>query len=105
MILISTTYEIVTPESAEHGEAEENGMERENEPVTFRELVDLMREHPQASCSGPVSSEFTWFSSYPEQDCRTGEERSTSLHYSRENPARNAKYWSKAARFAGVRQF
>ena len=46
MILISRTYNITTEESAEHGEHAEDGFIVEDEPVTFRELVSLMREHP-----------------------------------------------------------
>lgn len=105
MILISQTYEVVTPESAEDGEAADQGFEFQNQEFSFRELVELLREHPQASSSGPVS-EHVWFSSYPDHGSREyfeeGEERSTAVHFSRENPPRMLKYWSKAARFASA---
>jgi len=43
MILISRTFDVVTPESAEDGESAESGFITESEFVTFRELVSLMR--------------------------------------------------------------
>lgn len=98
-ILISRTFEIVTYQSAQHGDAEERGFLAENEEVTFRELVDLMRGHPEASSSGPVTSR-GWFSSYPQQNMQTGAEETTAIHFSRDNSPRLAKYWSKAAAFA-----
>lgn len=101
MILINKSFEIITPESAEHGEAEESGMLETDTEMTFRELVDAMREHPQCSSSG-APTERDWFTSYPDQDYRTGAEETTSIHFSRNNPARMAKYWSKAARFAAA---
>ena len=101
MIAISKTFEIVTPESAEHGDAESRGFEFKDEPTSFRELVDLMKEHPQGSsspCSGDVHA---WFTSYGETCYKTGEERTTSIHFSRINKPRHAKYWRKAAIEAG----
>lgn len=103
-ILVSQTFEIITPESAEQGDAEERGYKYEDREFTFRELVDLMEEHPQCSSGG---GNFTpgpndWFSSYGDTDFRTGAVESTSVHFSRNNPPRLAKYWAKAARFAGL---
>lgn len=103
MILISQTYETVTRESAGHGDAEDRGYEFENVPHSFRELVSLMQEHPQCSSGGSnyTPTENDWFSSYPwTDDYSTGAEKSTSIHYSRENPPRMAKYWRKAAAMA-----
>ena len=106
MILISQTFEIVTQESAEHGDAEERGFNFQDTPHTFRELVELMESHPECSSGGRdyVPGPFDWFSSYPDTDYRTGAEESTAIHYSRENPPRMAKYWSKAARVAATRR-
>lgn len=98
-ILINRSWETITPESAELGCNEDCGLDAENEEMTFRELVDAMREHPECSSSGPVGI-YDWFISYGDTDYRTGEERVTAIHYSRGNPARNAKYWTKAAAVA-----
>lgn len=97
MIIVSKTYEIVTPESAEYGEAEERGFEWENVPYSFRELVEEMEKYPYPSCSHGVPS---WVSSYPETDYTTGAETVYSLHPARD--ARSLRYWEKACRAAGL---
>lgn len=102
MILISRTFDIVTPESAENGESADSNLLAESESVTFRELVSLMREHPVASCYPTRGETYEWLSTYPSQDYRDCSETTESLHYSRENPPRMAKYWRKAMRAAGL---
>lgn len=101
MIAISKTFEIVTPESAKHGDAESRGFEFHDEPTSFRELVDMMKEHPVSSSHPSDGDIYTWFSSYGDTCYLTGEERNTSIHYSRSNKPRHAKYWRKAAEMAG----
>lgn len=102
MILISRTFEIVTPESAESGDVSESGFLVESESVTFRELVSLMESHPNPSCYPARGETYEWLSSYPSQDYRDCSETTESLHFSRENPPRMAKYWRKAMRAAGI---
>lgn len=102
VILISRTFEIITPESAEDGESAESGFLVESEPVTFRELVSLMESHPNPSCYPPSGDSSEWLSSYPSQDFRDCSETTESLHFSRENPPRRAKYWRKAMLAAGI---
>lgn len=104
MILIDKVYEIVTEESAQEGEIEESGFSVQNEPVSFRELVDMLKgEFIHASQSPVTHSTSAWFTSESEQDYTTGEYRSESIHFSRENPTRKAKYWIKALQCAGFR--
>lgn len=104
MILIHRHYSEVTPESAAEGDTSDTGTLARNEPVTFRELVDLMREHPQASSDPHQASPDVWFSSGWSTTCyRTGTERQCSLHYSRDNPERHARYWRLASIAAGHR--
>jgi hypothetical protein len=103
MILISRTFEVVTPESAEEGEAAESGFLSEGEAVTFRELVSLMRDHPLPSCYPPRGEAFEWLSSHSETDYRDASERTESLHYDKSNPPSRDKYWRKAMRAAGIR--
>ena len=103
MLLIDRTFETIDEDSAEAGEAKENGFRAVNEPVTFRELVDLIKAHPHASQSPANPSPWVWFTTEAEQDYRTGEWTSESIHYSRDNPDRCAKYWAWAMRAAGVR--
>lgn len=102
MIIISRTFEIVTPESAEDGESADSGFLAESESVTFRELVSLMESHPVPSNSHPEGSQWEWLSSYPETNYRDCSETTESLHFSRENPPRRLKYWRKAMRAAGI---
>lgn len=102
MIIISRTFEVVTPESAEDGEAAESGFLAESESVTFKELVSLMESHPNPSCHPPSGEACEWLSSHPETDYRDASETTESLHFSRENPPRRLKYWRKAMRAAGI---
>ena len=69
---------------------------------TFGELVRLMREYNQPSCSPPSGAVYEWLNAEPETDYRTGEHIERSMHYSRDNPPRMEKYWRKAMIFAGV---
>lgn len=97
MIYVSRTYEVITPDSAEQGEAAEQGYEFEDVPHTFRELVDLMQTHREPSewpCTNP--SAWVWFTSDEDTDFRTGEARRTSIHFSKKNDPRALKYWAKA---------
>ena len=102
MIIISRTFEVVTPESAEEGESAESGFLSESESVTFKELVSLMESHPNPSCYPPSGDSSEWLSSYPSQDFRDCSETTESLHYCRDNPPRRLKYWRKAMIAAGI---
>jgi hypothetical protein len=103
LILISRTFEVVTPESAEYGESDDAGFICQSEPVTFRELVDLMREHPVPSSYPCDGSRWDWLSSYSETNYRDASERTESLHYDKSNPRSKDKYWRKAMVIAGIR--
>lgn len=101
MILISKTYEIVTHESAQDGESAENGFEFENVEYSFRELVEEMRNYSEPSQMPNDGNTHVWLTSEAEQDYQTGDYTSYSLHYSRENKPRHAKYWKWAMHAAG----
>jgi len=98
-ILIHRTYEIVSYESAESGEAEEAGFLSENEEVNLRELIDLMDEHPHASSSHPGPRD--WFTSEADEDYRTGDVRYTSIHLANPDDPRQARYWRIAIEYMG----
>lgn len=99
MIILSQTYEIVTPESAEYGEAADRGFDWEDCPHTFRETVELIRDggfiYPSASYGAPG-----WLSTEPEHDYWTGETEQKSLHPGED--ARSQRYWEKACKAAGI---
>lgn len=102
-ILISRTYAEVTPESAENSDFSETGFISEKEEVSFSQLVDLMREHCQPSCSPNDGSPQTWYSSgFYTSDYSTGTEREESIHFHRDNTPNAAKYWKLAAKLAGL---
>ncbi len=73
-----------------------------DDEVSFRELVDLMREHSMPSCSPAHGDTFEWLSAESYQDPYSGEWTEHSLHYSRDNSPRMAKYWRAAMRAAGI---
>ena len=104
MILVTKTFSVVTPESAEDGESAEIGIDFENEQFTFRELVATMKVHYQPSCC-PVTGNSpanVWFSSAADVDYVDGSETVTSIHFSMNNKPRSEKYWLKAAKAAGI---
>jgi hypothetical protein len=74
----------------------------DDQEVTFRELVSLLRDYRNPSCSRATGSTNDWLSAEPEQDYRTGEWTERSLHYQRNNHGRSAKYWRKAMIYAGL---
>jgi hypothetical protein len=78
--MFTVTYEIVTPDSAEHGEAEEMGYvspgqwhDEEPQPMTLREAIQL--------CS-PTHDCGRWWAETGEDRCdyRTGAVETRSIH-------------------------
>lgn len=101
-ILISRTYSEITPESAENSDFSDNGFIDECEQVTFRELVDLMRTHYEASCSpDKFDNLHTWYSTgFYTSDYSTATEREECIHFHKDNTVNAAKYWFLAAKIA-----
>jgi hypothetical protein len=92
------TFEIITPESAEHGEAAKTGFNIANGAARFRDLVSML-EGAEPSCS-PLPSEphaSIWFTHYGEADFRTGDAENTSIHAADQ---RAARYMLLAWRYA-----
>ncbi len=104
-ILVDITFEIVTDESAADGECAESGFHSENEPMTFREIVEWMRGG-EPSCHPARGETWEWVSQ-DQGETRAyfedGERETRSIHFSRKNEPRKAKYWAKAMRAAGLR--
>lgn len=84
--LFGITYETVTPESAEHGEADSSGVYMDN--MLFAEAMSYLRNLGAIGCyceadSYPVSTSCPprWFTFYEvDQDYTTGAVTSYSLH-------------------------
>ena len=98
-VYVTRCYSIITPESAEDGDGAESGVISENEPVRFRDLVDIMRREFCEPSDRPARPS-SWLSSGYSTDYATGEEREETLHPVRGK--RNLRYWAKAMRAAGV---
>ena len=83
--MFSVTYEIVTPESAENGDAEERGFIVQD--ATLREALDAVGNTRTSACGGveaiePNSSHghFDWITIYNGMEHETGAQESRSLH-------------------------
>lgn len=81
---ISVTYEIVTEESAEHGDAAERGFDLEREEMDLDELERLIKDRGFSEPSSSRLDDRMWFStSTPLQDrayFEDGESKFYSLH-------------------------
>ena len=101
MIVISQTFEIVTPESAEIGEVAESGFDFEDREFEFRELVEYIQDNgfynPSESHGVP-----RWLSSDPGTGTNwsTGEDETKSIHPAKDRVSQ--RYWEKACRAAGI---
>lgn len=101
MLLLSKTYEAITEESAEHGDAESRGYEWEDSPHSVREAADMLR-HREPSQSPITDPARVWFTEYGDADYRTGDVENTSLHFSHKNTAHALRYWRAAILAAGL---
>lgn len=91
MITISKTYEIITEESAEHGDAEERGFIFQDAEYTFRDLVNELIEFPVPSCWPGIPD---WASSHEMINYSDGSVTIESIHPG--NDYKSQKYWAKA---------
>jgi hypothetical protein len=84
MLKFDVTFEVITPESAEHGEAESMGYEAEK--VSLREAIDAMGQGEQGmeASEYPVSNP-RWITAYDTNRDRAyweqGESVNRSLHF------------------------
>lgn len=106
MALFSVTYQIVTPESAEQGEADESGFMLQD--VSLREALDCLCETRTSAVDGveciecdecPVRSP-RWVTVINGMEYETGAQESRSLHMSAHLTAATRR---RIARLAGVR--
>ena len=88
IVTLSVTYEIVTDESAEEGEAQETGFDIENEVYDLSdedEVTGLIRvcedfEGGELSSSRHSLSDSDWITQYEERDYVNGWFKNRSLH-------------------------
>ncbi len=105
MIAVVKYFEVVTPESAEQGDAAERGLEWEGE-LTFRELVRELQAYFMLSvhpCTEEMAQKFApWAIKEGDTDFKTGAETNYSLHLDNSRDPRARRYWAKALRAAGL---
>lgn len=102
-LFITRTFQETTPESAEIGEFSDHGFIETDTPYTFRELVDKLKECCHLSSTPHDDCYFVWASTEAYcTDYGTGTYRTENVHFSRNNPVKNRKYWPKALRAAGL---
>lgn len=99
MLQLSMTYETVTPESAESGQASECGFVFEDCDCGARELARYITHdgftNPSDSHGVPA-----WLSTEPETDYMTGETETRSIHPGRDPQSQKA--WARVLRITGV---
>jgi hypothetical protein len=79
-VLLGVTYQVVTPESAEHGDVAEEGWEREMESMRFRDAVDyIMRTGPYGDPQRLRGDELIFYGTDSEVDFRTGAEKTYDI--------------------------
>ncbi|CAB3739946.1 hypothetical protein LMG22037_06344 [Paraburkholderia phenoliruptrix] len=93
------TYGVVTDESAEQGDFAERGYDWENEPMTFRDLVQLLTRDYRGAEPSESHGVPRWITAHGEQDVVDGSYREISLHPAN---SRAERWWSRALRYAGV---
>lgn len=98
-LLISRTFEEVTPESAEDGEVSDSGFVYEAQEFTFSELVrEISRDGFFREGATEWLTTHVWVDDYA-----TGTERREALHFDRANPEHLRKYFELALRFSNRR--
>ncbi len=82
MFIMSKTFELITPESATYGDAEERGFEYKNK--AFDSIEDMAEEIFYDGSVEPSSTQFhegVWYTTIdPERNYRTGSETYYSFH-------------------------
>ena len=78
MIDYAETFAILTPESAEHGDYEEQGFIAESLESDFRYMVDLLKHTEPSSSNVEYAKWFTYYDYH--HDYTNGAEESRSYH-------------------------
>lgn len=100
MILIDITYANWTPEDIDEGETFNNGYLFQDEPITFKTLVELMRGYDAPSTF--PADEKSWLTALT-INLKTGAETIHNIHFSPKNKNRYKKYWRLALKQAGFK--
>jgi len=93
---LAVSYQIVTPESAEAGEAAESGMSVPRRPAGVREVMAWLEKCHEVSST--LIDAYTWATTSPELDFYSGGETTYSVHVYGITAAQKARLF----RMAGI---
>jgi hypothetical protein len=93
------TYAVITDESAEEGDAAEQGFDWQDESMTFRELVERIQRDYSGAEPSQSNGVPSWITAHGDRDYTDGTFRDIALH-----PAntRAKRWWGRALVCAGV---
>ena len=77
---VSVTYDVVSPESAEVGDFEETGFEREPEDMTLRDTISLIRNYAPFDSPQVRGTSLTLYQADGDTNYRTGEVTRYAVH-------------------------
>lgn len=86
---IAVCFEVVSPESAENGDAESRGFEVDRRPFEWLDLRTFIRQYGLFHPLKDTGSD--WFCSYTDTDYRSGNETSYTLHFENVSDASKAR--------------
>jgi hypothetical protein len=96
---VSKTYQVVSEESAQHGDFADQGFEYQDKELTLRELVDELEYFLHTSEPQGEATQYTWVISDSEQCFRTGDYTSYGLHLTHEPTKREIRIWTAVLDF------
>lgn len=99
MMQLAMSYETITPESAENGEADDMGFVFEARDCSARELA---RYITRGGFTEPSDSHGIprWLTSYGEVDYRTGETQNRSIHPGTD--PQSQRVWARVLKITGI---
>ena len=105
---VSVTYEVVTDESAEHGDAAERGYEIENEEMDYEDFCRLVQDRNYSEPSSSVVTDRMWFRTPDPEQSRAffenGERKFYSLHLKAvDGESPTPEDYAEVARLAGAK--
>lgn len=93
------TYTVITDESAEEGDAAEQGFDWQDESMTFRELVQRIQRDYRGAEPSESHGVPSWITAHGERDFIDGTFRDIALHPAN---SRANRWWGRALVCAGI---
>lgn len=104
-ILLDRCFAETTPESCEDGDFSRTGMIEKDQPYSFRELVDMMKQHPDGSrWPDDMDIDTCYSTGFYIADYSTCTSREETIHFSQANTPNAEKYWKRARILASFKK-